>query len=197
MSLESKIYNFIEAWGSKVQENANKVVTETVAYAGGQAPELTNTIRTNVKVNSDLSVRWTLSMGNYWEYIEYGVNGLEKSHGSRFRFQTTHPVNQKAVLKFIEKRAITLKSLKKYGRKNFDGISLKSRKKVRKATKGLDFASERKTLTYIIGRSIKKKGIKPRPFISKIITPELRKELYDGLRAIYKEEIVATFKVAE
>lgn len=194
MTLEDKIYKFIEAWGSKVQQRASDVITETVSYAGGQAPELTDTIRTSVKVNADLSVRWTLSMGSYWEYIEYGVNGLEKSHGSRFKFQTKHPVNKEAMLKFIKTRAITLKSLKKYGRKNFEGISLKSRKKVRKTLKGLSFEQEQKTLTYILGRSIKKKGIKPRPFISKIITPELNEELRVGIARIVGEEVIATFK---
>jgi len=191
--LNSKIKAFIDDWGTRVQQSAIDVISKTVAYSTGQAPELSNSIKTNVIVNGG-AITWTLSMDGYWEFIEFGVDGTVKSQGSKFKFKSTKPIPQDAVLKFIDARAITFKSLKRYGRKKgFDSISIKSKKKVRKSLKGLTYEQERKTLSFILGRSIKKHGIKPRPFRNDIITPELKKELYTGLREIYKQEIIATF----
>lgn len=196
MALESKIRAFMNEWGVKFQQNALDVITETVAYSTGQAPEITKSFKTRVAFVNGV-VRFEFLMADYWQYIEYGVDGLEKSQGSRFKFKSKSPVPQKAVEKFIETRAITLKSLKRYGRKNFDGISLKSRKKVRKSLKDLSFEEERKTLTYILGRSIKKKGIKPRPFLSKLMTDELRQELRTGIANILREEVLVSFKTPD
>jgi hypothetical protein len=194
--LNTKIKAFIDDWGIKVQQSAIDVLTKTVAYSTGTAPELVDSIRTNVEFLSGGGVRWTLSMKDYWQFIEFGVDGTEKSQGSKFKFKSGgKPIPKEAMEKFIDTRGITFKSLKKYGRgKGLESISLKSRKKVRKSLKDLTYEQEKKTLSFILGRSIKKHGIKPRPFRSDIITPELKKELYDGLREIYKQEIIATFK---
>lgn len=192
--LNSKIKAFIDEWGIKVQQSANDILTSTVDYSTGQAPELTDSIKTKVEINGG-SVRWTLSMDNYWQFIEFGVDGTEKSQGSKFKFKSGgKPIPQSAMEKFIDTRGITFKSLKRYGRKKgIESISLKSRKKVRKSLKDLTYEQEKKTLSFILSRSIKKHGIKPRPFRNEIITPELKKELYEGLREIYKQEIIATF----
>lgn len=196
--VRSRVQDFIDMWGKKVQQSAADVLTKTVGYTGGQAPDITETMRTNVSVNGD-TVTWALSMDGYWQFIEFGVDGTEKSHGSKFKFKNNKPVPQAAVEKFITTRHITLKSLKAYGRKNKTiesrGLSLKSRSKVRKSLKGLDREAERKTLTYILGRSIKKYGIRPRPFREDIITKELKAELLTGLAKIYKEDFIANIKL--
>ena len=195
-NLQKKIEAFMDSWGTKLGDSALKAVDDAVDYGGTQTSDLQAS--GSIKFTQGgftYSLKLADKDGNdYWQYIEYGVNGTVKKYGSRYSFKDNKPVPQDAVTKFIEKRNITLKSLKAYGRKNFEGISLKSRKKVRKTLKDLTFEQERKTLTYIIGRSIKKKGIKPRPFVDNILTPELQKELNQGLANIYKEEIIASFK---
>ena len=173
--LNSKIKAFIDEWGIKVQQSAIDILTDKVDYSTGQAPELTDSIRTNVEINGG-SVRWTLSMDNYWQFIEFGVDGTEKSQGSKFKFKSKQPP-QSAMLNFIDKRDIRVK-LK---------TGLKGKAKT------LSIEKQKKSLAFLLGRSIKKHGIKPRPFRNEIITPELKKELYDGLREIYKQEIIATF----
>jgi hypothetical protein len=59
----------------------------------------------------------------------------------------------------------------------------------------LGWEAERKTLSYILGRSIKKHGIKPRPFREDIITQELKDELLSGLAKIYKEDFIANINL--
>jgi len=167
--LSTKIQAFLDDWGKRVQQNAIDVLTKTVAYGTGTAPELTESIRTNVEFLSGGGVRWTLSMKDYWQFIEFGVDGTEKSQGSKFKFKDKQPP-QSAMLNFIDKRDIRVK-LK---------TGLKGK------TKTLAIEKQNKSLAFLLGRSIKKHGIKPRPFRSDIITPELKKELYDGLREIYK-----------
>ena len=176
--LNTKIKAFIDEWGIKVQQSANDILTDTVDYSTGQAPKLTGSIDTKVSINPDGSVRWVLLMDNYWQFIEFGVDGTEKSQGSKFKFKSGgKPIPQSAMLNFIDKRDIRVK-LK---------TGLKGK------TKTLAIEKQNKSLAFLLGRSIKKHGIKPRPFRNEIITPELKKELYDGLREIYKQEIIATF----
>jgi hypothetical protein len=195
-SLQKKIEAFMDVWGTKLGDSALKAVNDVVDYGGTQETGLQASGIMKFDANGfTYGLQLVGRDGKpYWQYIEYGVDGTVKKHGSRYKFKDNKPIPKAAALNFIEKRNITLKSLKAYGRKNFEGISLKSRKKVRKTLKDLTFEQERETLSFIIGRSIKKKGIKPRPFIDKIMTPELQKELKQGLANIYKEEIISTFK---
>lgn len=191
-----KVQAFINAWGQKVQLSAGEVLAKTVGYEMGQAPAIVKTMTTKVMVNGN-TVTWALSMDGYWQFIEFGVDGTEKSHGSKFKFKNNKPIPQAAALRFIDTRDITLKSLRKYSKLTIQdkGISLKSRSKVRKSLKGLSRDAERKTLSFILGRSIKKHGIKPRPFREDIITQELKDELLSGLAKIYKEDFIANINL--
>ena len=191
-----KVQAFIDAWGQKVQLSAGEVLSQTVGYESGQAPAIVKTMTTKVMVNGN-TVTWALSMDGYWQFIEFGVDGTEKSHGAKFKFKNNKPIPQAAALRFIDTRGITFKSLRKYSKLTIQdkGISLKSRSKVRKSLKGLGWEAERKTLSYILGRSIKKHGIKPRPFREDIITQELKDELLSGLAKIYKEDFIANINL--
>jgi hypothetical protein len=210
--LEDKIYSFLKVWQAKVGDSALNAVNNALNYTNQQtdlepvfnavnkAVNYTTVQQTDLEPDFKIKVYpngvlWALTFKqSYWTFIEHGVNGLEKNQNSKYSFKKKSPVPQDAVEHFIQKRSITLKSLKKYGRANLQEISLKSRKKVRKSLKGLSFEQERKTLTYILGRSIKKKGFKARPFVDNILTDDLMNELKTGMAKIFGEEVLATIK---
>lgn len=189
--LENKIKKTIDLWGYKVVNHAGKVLTEITNYPAGQSPDIVGSIDFKVAVKPDGTATFSLVMANYWEYIEFGVNGWQTSHGSKFTFKKdTPPIPAKAIESFLEKRHISFKDIKKHGRASLSEISLKRRKAVKKKLKGLSYEQERKALSFLLGRSIKRKGIEPNPFRDKIITQELKDELRTNLAKIFKEEFI-------
>lgn len=165
-SLEQRVQAFIEDWAMKVQDSAIKVVDETVNYSGGQSADLSSTIKTNVAVTGSGKVRFTLSMADYYKFIEMG-------RGKNKKAPPTKPIED-----FIRKRGIKPTMPK----------TLKGKK--RQAS----FDTRVKSLAFVIARSIGKNGIKPRPFIDKIVTPELKKELNDGLVEAFKQQFIIDLK---
>lgn len=189
--LNTKIEKTIQLWGIKVQNNAIKVLTEEVNYPAGSSPDIVNTIETKVSVTNS-GATFSLGMAGYWEYIEFGVDGWNVSHGSKFQFKKgTNPLPYKAVESFVEKRHIQptmniaaqskLQSIK--GRGKLSG-------KLRKGLKASNRDKSLRSMIFAMTKSIKREGIKPNPFRDKIITPELVNELKTSLANLYKEEII-------
>ena len=164
--LEDKLKAFVEEWAVKVQQNAIDVVDSTIDYSGGQSSDLSGTIETNVEVTGQAQVRFTLSMADYYKFIENGRKPNSKM-----------PPSTK-LIDFIKKRNIRPEMPK----------TLKGKKR------SLSYESRVKSLAFIIARSIGKKGIKPRPFVSKIVTPELKQELAVGLAEAFKQQFIIDLK---
>lgn len=183
MSLESKIEEFLNAWGTKLGDSANKAISDAVNYSTGQAPDLQfDPSNSGVKFSGG-KVTYSLALNkDYWRFIQSGVNGYDNSVGSIYSFKKGGgriPIS--ALMGFIQKR----------------NLRVKLKEGVKGKAKGLDIDKQRKSLAFAIGTSLKKEGIKPRPFVDKIVTPELNNELKQGMAKILGEEIVATFKTLE
>jgi len=163
---EDRVKAFIEGWADKVQQSAIDVIDETVDYSTGQSTDLSSTVRTNVTVTGKGSVRFTLSMADYYRFIEEGRKPNSKQ-------PPTKPIE-----KFIRKR----------------GLKLEPPKKLKGKRRQASFDTRIKSLAFVIARSIGKKGIKARPFVSKIVTPELQEELRTGLAQVFKQQFIIDLK---
>jgi hypothetical protein len=195
-SLKKKIEAFMDVWGTKLGDSALKAVNDVVDYGGTQETGLQASGIMKFDANGfTYGLQLVGRDGKpYWQYIEYGVDGTVKKHGSRYKYTSKAPPID-SIKAFIEKRGIqpsqSISSQRKLESVKGTG---KLSKKIRKTLKGIIKEKNLNSTAYAIQQSIKKKGIKPRPFIDKIMTPELQKELKQGLANIYKEEIISTFK---
>ena len=183
MSLESKILAFMNAWGEKLGNSANKAISEAVDYSTGQAPDLQfDPSNSGVKFEAG-KITYRLALNkDYWRFIQSGVNGYEKNVGSPYSFKKGGGrIPIKSLMGFIEKR----------------NLRVKVKTGVKGKAKGLAIDKQRKSLAFAIGTDLKKKGIKPRPFTDKIMTKELNDELTTGIAKILGEEVVASFKTFE
>lgn len=175
-SLEDKIIDFLNVWQVKVGDNSIKAVNDAVGYRN-QTVDLQPVFDVRIDKNG---VSWTLTYNkDYWQYIEHGVNGTENSQGSKFSFSNGGKrIPIKPLQGWIEKR----------------GLRIQTKAGVKGKSKGLAIDKGRKSLAFAMSTSIKKKGIKPKPFVDNILTQELRDELKTGMAKIFGEEIIATFK---
>lgn len=182
MSLESKIENFLNAWGTKLGDSAIKAVNDAVGYKN-QTVDLQIDDSISGTRFSQGKVTYVLAFNkDYWRFIHSGVNGTENNVGSPYSFKKGGGRIPIAPIEgWIAKR----------------GLRITVKEGVKGKAKGLSIAKGRKSLAFAIGTSTKKKGIKPKPFTDKILTPELNDELIKGLGAIMASEVVATFKTIE
>jgi hypothetical protein len=63
------------------------------------------------------------------------------------------------------------------------------KKRLKRNVKKLKFDKAAKQLSFLIARSIGKKGVKPRPFIDRVINDGRLAMLGEGLSLIFKREI--------
>lgn len=141
------------------------------------------------------SVTLEISMEDYWKFVNDGVNGYNKSWNSPYNFKNNgKAANIGAMLEFINNRAIDdyktpsgkiIFSVNPPAKKQKQIKSLKS-KRVKKAFKQYTKEKRKLTLAYLIGKRIKKVGIKPTNFFNDVINEDLRmqmeKELTDALK---------------
>lgn len=121
-----------------------------------------------------------------YKFIDSGVNGVEKSHGSPYSFKN----------KYANKAMATelLKWMRVRGRRamKYKGISRTERKDkaIKKRTAKAD---DLKALAYATAVSIKKKGIKPTKFFTKAVK-STEKEFKKEIAAGFKLDIINAFK---
>lgn len=190
--LENKIKKTIDLWGYKVVNHAGKVLTEITNYPAGQSPDIVGSIDFKVAVKPDGTATFSLVMANYWEYIEFGVNGWQTSHGSKFTFKKdTPPIPAKAMESFVEKRNIQ-PTMNIAAHRKTELIKGKGKlsKKLKKGLIQSNRDKSLKSMLFAMSKSIKRKGIEPNPFRDKIITQELKDELRTNLAKIFKEEFI-------
>jgi hypothetical protein len=104
----------------------------------------------------------------YFDYVNDGVNGTQRNNGSPYSFRKKN-VNQSAMLKHIANRGINYKDMQNFYR-NSKGLKVKRKKP-------LDKDKALKTLAFLIGRKVSKKGIKPTHFADEVIESNLKKQM--------------------
>lgn len=172
------IYDVLVKWGTDLVNDAKAEISKVVKYESGQEPDLLNKIKFRIlKSPQGYSFQFTMndfgSVWPYWKDIEFGrkagkkgvpISALEKG------FFANHNMSPSKIMKEMRLKANAKSKLK------------------------ANFEKDRKALAFIIQRSIKEKGIKPRPFFDRIVTKERMENLKTMLVPVLKKEYAMQIK---
>jgi hypothetical protein len=182
--IDKQIVHVLNAWGKTLVRDMKKAINTAIAAdGGGQTSNLSGSVEFNVKQERGL-IRFQLTMNDYWDFVDKGVDGTEKNWGSPYKFKGKN-INQKAMIDFVKKRHFNIEVSTKQ-----KGLNKSIRNKgIRKAHKKLSIENARKSLAFLIGRKLAREGKEPLHFWSKVINQERIDELKDMLRPLIKQEI--------
>ena len=112
---------------------------------------------------------------DYWDFINSGVNGLSRSHGSPYSFKTAFP-GRKMIDAFTGTGSLfgwmATKNIKELKYTDKDGKMV-----VRQLTTPADF----RAAAFVFARGVKQHGIKPTPFVDNAFTDESLEELQEKI----------------
>jgi len=108
-----------------------------------------------------------MEMASYWKFVEYGVNGVRGNRGSPFSFR------------YITPSARHVAAIRKWADDKALGIPVDE----------IDQAA------YNIARSIKRRGIKGRPFLNPVLTDAKMDELVNSIAEVAGKEIALSINV--
>lgn len=171
------IVDILTKWGELVVDDTKKAINEAVEYESGQESSLAGSV--NYKVLSTQSgFTFQLTMNEYWKFVEKGrkpgVKGVPQDKVGK-KWQNSHNINAVKVI-----QEINIKSNAKRG--------------IKSKPKKINYDKAAKTLAFLIQRSIKKKGIKPRPFIDKAISEQRLTQLKELLKPVMKQQFIFELK---
>jgi len=115
-----------------------------------------------------------MEMATYWKFVEYGVNGVKENRGLPFTFKRIAPSLKhiEAIKKWIEDKPVALT--------DFDDT---------------DADNSITQAAYKIAVTIKKRGIKPRPFLNPVLTDSKLDELVSSIAQVAGKEISLSMNV--
>lgn len=121
-----------------------------------------------------------LEMEDYWKFVDEGRRAGAKMPP------------QKAILDFLKSRGISAK-VSERKKKQIKGIRNKT---VKKAVKQISRDKGLKQVAFLIGRSIKKHGIKPTHFYSEVVNDDLKLRLTNDLAKALGKDIEIDIKTS-
>jgi hypothetical protein len=133
-----------------------------------------------------------IRMADYWDYVNEGVDGWNRSVGSPFKFKKAGKrIPLQSMKDFMANRGIQpTMNIKR----NQVIAKLKS-KKLKKALKADSKEKDLNSAAYAIGYSVKKKGIKPTHFADDVMQGLLKKELEKELKLKIGRQIRVEIKL--
>ena len=179
-SLESEIKQVLDNFGIKLSQDLETSMNKALKDGSGFGKAQQAALQFNPKVKADnTGIYLRINASDwYWQIIEYGRNGKKKKWHNRPGAKS----NPKAppsdvILKWIKKTGIKpdgIKSLK--GAKNKSALKTSNKNKYEQ-------------LTFLIQRKIGKWGVKPKPFIDRVIEDGRLDKLNQELSNIIGNEI--------
>lgn len=170
--LEKKIIEVLTIWGEDLVNDTKAEIDEIFKDGGGQTSDLSGSVNYKV-LNKGGVINFQLTMNDYYKFVEAGRKKGAKGVPTEVlgkQWQNSKNINAVTVLKEINIKA---------------GI---------KSKKGLPYDKATKTLAFLIQRSIKKKGIKPRPFLNKVLTDERMNKLKQMLAPVIRNQFILEIK---
>lgn len=190
-SLNNQIITVFNRWGVKLVRDTKKAIDDAIATdGGGQNSNLSGSV--DYKVLSKGNEIWfQLTMNDYWKFVDNGVDGTKKNWGSKYKFKGKN-INQQAVLNFIKKRHIRI-DISPTRKTKIKGVKNKG---IKKAYKQMSLDAKRRSLAFVIGRSIAEEGLKPTHFMDEVITEERKNELKTMLKPLIEKSYILDIKSA-
>lgn len=186
--LENKIINVLSRWGRDLVNDMKAEIDRVVTHNGGQASKLSGSVNYKV-INKGGVISYQLTMNRYWEVVEKGRGANKKAPPS------------KAIKEFIkqtEELTSNIDNILLSISIKHKGISKRKRKGAitGRGLKGMAFDKKLNSLSFMIARSIGKKGIKAKPFYDNVINDERINELKELLAPVMKEYFILEIKKA-
>ena len=184
--LQEEVNRAVTRYAKKLAVYMNANLNEAInkGYNGGQEASLRLTENIIDYKNGDFTIQ-IIASGDYWRFIEYGVNGRKQNQNSPFSFKKEY-INIGAVGKDWQSKN------KIDARKIIAEIRLKRSKSLRISKKSLNFDKATKQLASMFARSIARKGLKKRPFIDKAIQDSNLQRFLEEVAEIMKKNITLT-----
>ena len=167
-----KIVEILDEWGLELVNDLKASLDKY--YPNEQETALAGSINYKV-LNSNGKYTFALSMNEYWKWANDG------------RAKGKKGVPLDAVGKLWQNK------LGIDARKVLFDMAVKSGKKP-KSKNTIAYEKATKTLAFLIQRSIKKKGIKPRPFYDDVVTEQRIKDLKTKLTQAIREDLLINIK---
>lgn len=189
MALKEEIDSVIIPFGDSLAQDLKDSFDDALRAAGRKGVQETN-IRFNPKYNvsSDgisieiLALDKTGKPAKYWAAVEHGRGANKKAPPSKAlgkEWQVSAGILDPVKILI----GIHNKSLSKAR-----SLSTKRRLK-RKTIKALSYDAATKQLSFLLARSIGKKGIKPKPFIDRVLNDGRIEKLTKDLANVFKKDI--------
>ena len=189
--IEKQIVHVFNAWGKTLVRDTKRAIDRAIAAdGGGQNSKLAGSVNYKV-LNQGGVISFQLTMNEYWKFQDKGVDGTKVKHGSPYKFKKGN-INQRAMLNFINARHFKIE-LSTRRQKTLKGIRTKG---IRQGAKKLSIDQAKKSLAFVLGRSIAQKGITPKRFMEKVITTERLDELKEMLKPLIRDLFVLEIKSA-
>lgn len=186
--LENKIINVLSRWGKDLVNDMKAEIDRVVTHNGGQSSKLSGSVNYKV-INKGGVISYQLTMNRYWEVVEKGRGANKKAPPS------------KAIKEFIkqtEELTSNIDNILLSISIKHKGISKRKRKGAitGRGLKGMAFDKKLNSLSFMIARSIGRKGIKAKPFYDNVINDERINELKELLAPVMKEHFILEIKKA-
>lgn len=180
MSLFDEIKKVQEAFGKQLAEDLDKSLNAALKKGGSKnVQEAKLHFDENITTSQDGIVLQILASDLYWDWVDKGrkPGRMPPSDKLGRKWQNTQKIDPRKVLLEIE-----AKYKSKIKRKTNLSSKIRPRKK-------LSFDAAAKQLSFIIARSIGKKGYKARPYLSKILNDGRVEKLQEALSIVMGREI--------
>ncbi len=165
---------------------------ESIIRVGKDQPgELLQSVDGVVQIVAN-GVTFEIKMLDYWDVVDKGVDGYEKSVGSAYKYKkNTKRIPIDAMKKFIAARGIRPAMSIKAHRKS----ETFSDKRIKARSKKVNKENELNSLAFAIGASIKKKGLKPTHFFTDVINLDLKARLTADITKALGKDIELHFTI--
>lgn len=198
-SLEKQIREICEEWSAKVATDMNISLAKALKDSGTSNPQATLTFANTVSVVGGAAKIQILASGDYWDYIDKGVDGTKVKHGSPYAYKKK-AVDFDAIEKWIKASSINAKKIlldieiKRKGLSIRKGGLSKTRKEL-SGKKGHNDAVGR--LSKVFAVAIARDGHEPKPFVNRVLHKERLELLTNRLSTVMGQTIIASLQFGE
>jgi hypothetical protein len=184
---QNELYDSLTDYWQKIVDDLVKSLYDVGRVASGATAQSIGALNPMPITLTSTGFKVQISMPKYYQFIDEGVSGTKNNTNiSRFKYKTKLP-NISAIRKFMVNRGIN----------DFSDIKSKRGYKPKNTTSGKrrDAEEIRKSIAYVIARSIFENGVEPTNFYSNVINDQELIEFERQLFVEYRKYIVGLIKI--
>lgn len=176
---QNELDKLIETFGEKFAKDLNRSLNTALKFGGSKnVQEAAIHFEPKYTVNdSQISIEIVAS-DTYWKFIEYGRKPGKMPPSSKLgkKWQVSQGIDP---------------------RKALYEISIKKGKQLNKPKKILSYDKASKQFAFIVARSIGKKGLKPRPYLDRVVNDGRLTDLAEDIAKVLSKNITIELKITK